>query len=107
MPYDDLFTFFRFWLGVVLTVYAGVVTWQSMYGWWVWLAGRDRYIGMLRRYILVQGLRLRVRAFWGDVVICILLTVAFFMLWHANHVMQGLDASMRTLPRNEQHTGHL
>jgi hypothetical protein len=105
MIYDDLFTFYRFWLGWIVTIYATIITVQSLYTWYIWLAGQDRYIGMLRRYILVQGLRLRFKAFWGDVIICVLLTVAFLMLWRAHYVMQGLDTAMRSLPHG-QLTGH-
>ena len=53
-----------------MTIYATVITLQSLWGWYVWLAGSDRYIGLLRRYLIVHGLRLRFTAFWGDVIIC-------------------------------------
>ena len=56
----------------------------------IWLAGEDRYIGLLRRYLIVHGLRLRFGSFWGDVIICIFLTIAFFILWHAHHLLYDL-----------------
>lgn len=89
--FHDLFGFFRIWLGWIVTVYFGIITAQSLWGWYKWLAGGDRYISLLRRYLLVHGLRLRFRAFWGDVIICALLMVAFFMLWHAQLVMDQIE----------------
>ena len=86
MPRTDLFDFFRWWLAWIVTVYATVITVQSLWGWYVWLAGSDKYISLVRRYIIVQGLRLRFRAFWGDVIICGLLCAAFLMMWR----MHGL-----------------
>ena len=80
MPNIDLFNFFRWWLSWIVTIYATIITAQSLYGWYVWLAGHDKYIGMLRRYVIVHGLRLRFRAFWGDVLISLLLTVAFLIM---------------------------
>ncbi len=80
----DFFDFFRYALGTVVTIYATVITLQSLWGWYVWLAGSDKYISLVRRYVIVHGLRLRFRAFWGDVIICLLLSVAFMILWHAH-----------------------
>src|SRR3954452_21287455 len=86
----DLFDWFRRGIGWIDTVYATVITLQSLWGWYIWLAGRDRYIGLLRRYLIVHGLRLRFGSFWGDVIISILLTVTFFILWHAHHLLYDL-----------------
>jgi hypothetical protein len=80
----DFFDFFRYLLGTVATVYATVVTLQSLWGWYVWLAGSDKYITMLRRYVIVHGLRMRFSTFWGDVLISLLLCVAFLLLWRAH-----------------------
>lgn len=87
MPDVDFFNFWRWLLAIVGGVYATVITIQSLWGWYVYLAGSDRFIGLARRYIVVHGLRLRFTSFWGDVIICVLLTVTFFMLWHAHHVL--------------------
>ena len=84
MPDIDFFDFFRWALGTVVTIYATVITLQSLWGWYVWLAGSDKYISLVRRYVIVHGLRLRFRAFWGDVIISALLCVAFLILWHAH-----------------------
>ena len=93
MPEVDFFNFFRYGLSWVVTVYATVITVQSLWGWYVWLAGSDRYISIVRQYVIVQGLRLRFKTFWGDVIICILLTVVFFILWYAHGQLKAaLDA---------------
>ena len=93
MP-DDFFKFFRWWLAILVTVYASIITLQSLWGWYLWLAGSDRYTSLLRRYLLVQGLRLRFKAFWGDVIICGLLLVAFLMIWRAQSVMDAVELTV-------------
>ena len=93
----DLFYAFRFMLATVVTIYVTIVTLQSLWGWYLWLAGSDKYISLLRRYILVQGLRLRFKAFWGDVLICLLLTVAFFMMWRAQNIMDDVNENLSSL----------
>ena len=89
MPDIDFFNFFRYFLGTVVTIYATVITLQSAWEWLVWLSGREKYISMVRRYVIVHGLRLRFRAFWGDVIICALLCVVFAILWRAHHIIEG------------------
>lgn len=96
----DLFFAFRFMLGTVVTIYVTILTAQSLWGWYVWLAGSDKYMSLLRRYILVQGLRLRFKAFWGDVIICLLLTAAFFMMWRAQNLLDHVDATITSTPSN-------
>jgi hypothetical protein len=90
MPSIDFFHFFRYTLATIATVYATVITLQSMWSWLVWLSGQDKYISLVRRYVIVQGLRLRFTSFWGDVIICILLCVVFFILWHAHGQMRAM-----------------
>src|SRR4051812_1125433 len=89
--FSDLFNFFRYSLATVATIYATVITLQSLYGWYVWLAGEEKYISMVRRYVIVHGLRLRFKTFWGDVIICLLLCVAFLMIWRLHGL---IDAGM-------------
>lgn len=89
MPDIDFFNFFRYFLGTVVTIYATVLTLQSTWEWLVWLSGREKYISLVRRYVIVHGLRLRFRAFWGDVIICALLCVVFAILWRAHHIIEG------------------
>lgn len=97
MPHLDFFNFFRYFLGTVVTIYATVITLQSLWGWYVWLAGEDKYLSMLRRYLLVHGLRLRFKAFWGDVIICGLLCFVFVLLWHAHGAIDALGQSLHSL----------
>jgi hypothetical protein len=91
MPDVDFFNFWRWMLSIIGGVYATVITVQSLYGWYVYLAGSDRFISLARRYIIVHGLRLRFTSFWGDVIICILLTVAFFILWYAHGILFHIE----------------
>ena len=99
VPRIDFFNFFRWMLSIVATVYATVITLQSLWGWYVWLAGNDRYISLVRRYVMVHGLRLRFRAFWGDVIVCVLLCVAFLIMWHSHHLIYDLGARLNACQR--------
>ena len=90
MPNIDFFQFFRYTLGMIATIYATVLTLQSLWSWVVWLSGQDKYISLVRRYVIVHGLRLRFRTFWGDVIVCLLLCVIFLILWHAHYVIYDL-----------------
>jgi hypothetical protein len=92
----DLFDWFRFSLGWIVTIYASIITLQSLYGWYVWLAGTDKHISLLRRYIITHGLRLRFKTFWGDVLITLLLCVAFLILWRAHHIVYDMEETVRT-----------
>jgi hypothetical protein len=95
VPQIDFFNFFRYLLGTIATVYATVITLQSAWGWLAWLSGSDKYTSLLRRYLIVHGLRLRFRAFWGDVIICLLLCVVFMLLWKAHQVLYVIGATLR------------
>ncbi len=81
MPDVDFFQFFRWVLSLIATIYATIITLQSLYGWMVWFGGTDKYVSLLRRYVILHGLRLRFASFWGDVLICLLLCVAFLLMW--------------------------
>ena len=87
MPDVDFFNFFRYLLATIATVYATVLPLQSLREWYLYLAGGDKYVSMLRRYILVHGLRLRFKTFWGDVIICGLLCVVYALIWKAHNVI--------------------
>ena len=102
MPDVDFFNFWRYLIGWIVTVYASVLTFQSLYGWYVWLSGGERYISIVRQYVIVHGLRLRFKTFWGDVLICLLLCVAFFVLWHAHGVIHDLGAKLNDVRRISQ-----
>jgi hypothetical protein len=87
----DFFDFFRWVLGTVVTIYATVITVQFLYGWWVYLSGEGRYFSLMRRYIMLQGLRLRIRTFGGDALVCILLTVVWILLLRAHQVVAKIN----------------
>ena len=93
MPNVDFFQFFRYTLSGIATIYATILTLQSLWGWIVWLSGRDKYISLVRRYVIVHGLRLRVKSFWGDVILCMLLCVVFLLLWYAHGQMRSMFAA--------------
>ncbi|HEV8607820.1 MAG TPA: hypothetical protein VGQ99_20970 [Tepidisphaeraceae bacterium] len=96
MPDIDFFAFFRFWLATIVTIYASVITLQSFRSWYFWLAGNDKYSSLLRRYLTVHGLRLRFKTFWGDVLICGLLWIAFFIIWHAQSVLNDANDTIKS-----------
>jgi hypothetical protein len=80
------FDFFRWTVAWIATIYATVLTLQSLWGWVVYLSGSQKHVGMIRRYLVIHALRLRFKTFWGDVLICLLLCVVFLLLWR----MHGL-----------------
>jgi hypothetical protein len=86
----DFFNFFRWLLAMIVTIYATVITLQSVWSWYKMLAGIDRYVGLVRRYLVVHGLRLRFKAFWGDVVICLLLCVIFLIILYAHQIINDI-----------------
>ena len=98
----DFFNFWRWLLAIVGTVYASVIMFQSLYGWYVWLTGGDKYISLVRQYVIVHGLRLRFKTFWGDVLICVLLCVAFMIMWHAHYVIADLGMRLNDVRRVTQ-----
>ena len=91
----DLFDLFRYALGTVATIYATVVSLQSLWGWYVWLAGTDKYIAVVRRYVILHGLRLRFLTFLGDVLVCLLLCVAFLVTWRVHVAIEQLGIALR------------
>ena len=88
IPEIDFFQFFRYLLGTVVTIYASIISLQSLWGWIEWLSGKDKYITLIRRYVIVHGLRLRFKSFMGDVVICLLLTVTCVLIAMAHYQMK-------------------
>ncbi len=93
----DFFDLFRWVLATIATVYATVITVQSTWTWYVWLCGNDKYISLARRYLIVHGLRLRVRTFGGDVLVCGLLCGAFLILWYAHVQVEHLGTTLADL----------
>ena len=90
----DLFHLFRWLLGIVVTVYATVVTAQVAWDWWVWLTrpdeGMERPFAMLRQYVLIHGLRLRAVRFWHDLIVIIGLCVIFVLLMWAHVIVYDM-----------------
>ncbi len=77
----DFFNFWRYLLATVVTIYATVVTLQSLWGWYVYLSSADKFTTIARRYLVLHGLRLRIKTFGPDLLICLLLCVAFGLIW--------------------------
>lgn len=94
MPDIDPFNFFRWGLFIVVSVYCTIVTVQQSWSWYVWLMSEDRYIAVLRRYVIVHGLRLRFKTFWGDVIICMLLGFVFLLLFWAHRILIQTNLSL-------------
>jgi hypothetical protein len=90
----DPFHLFRYLLALIVTIYVTVVTLQWLWSWLVWLSGSDRYTTMLRRYLVVQGLRLRFKTFWGDVILCGLLLAALGLLVRAQAIMDSMERTL-------------
>lgn len=94
----SLFTFFRWLAFVFVTIYVTITTAQSLWGWYVFLWQSDRYTNLLRSYVIVHGLRLRMRSFGGDAVVSALLCVAFLLMWKAHTYLDAIasvTASMK------------
>ena len=99
MPDVDFFNFWRYLIGTIATIYATIITAQSLWGWYIFLAGGDKYISILRQYVVVHGLRLRFKTFWGDVLICGLLCVAFLLLCYVHGVIYDLGYKLADVRR--------
>lgn len=91
MPEVDLFNFFRWALFIFVSIYCTLITVQSLWGWYVWLASDDRYMTILRRYVILHGLRLRFKTFWGDVLICLLLCIVFLLIMWAHALLRSMN----------------
>lgn len=64
----DLFELWRLVLGILCTIYATVVTVQSLWHWGVYLSGGDRSTTLMRRYVIIQLLRLKPGRFTWELV---------------------------------------
>ena len=87
----DFFYFFRYALTTVVAIYATIVTLQWVYGWYVYLGGEGKYYSMARRYLMLHGLRIRIKTFGGDVLVCILLTVVMILLLRAHQLVARIN----------------
>ncbi|MCS7034430.1 MAG: hypothetical protein NZ561_10635 [Phycisphaerae bacterium] len=102
MPEIDFFHFFRLGVGWIATIYATLTTIQSLYGWYVYLSSGDRYTSLMRRYLLVQAVRLRFRAFAGDLLVCLLLCILFLIIWRAHYPIWQIESIWRDVQRTAQ-----
>src|SRR5688500_1210945 len=97
----DLFDLFRWLLGTIVTIYATVVLIQWAWGWWVWLtrpdAAYERHFALLRRYLVVHGLRIRLTSFGRDLLVIVGLCIVFLLLFWA-HLM------IYDMPRPDRHS---
>jgi len=92
--FNDPFHFFRWVLTIFVSVYATVLTAQIAWSYYVWLASRDRYMSLLRQYVIVHGLRLRASRFAGDVVTCVALVLALSLMVVAQYRLDRIQFSL-------------
>ncbi len=64
----DLFEFWRLALTTTCCIYAAVMMARSLWRLAVFLSGADRTASMMRSYVVVQIMRLRLRRFTGEFV---------------------------------------
>lgn len=76
----DLFDFWRWFLAIACTVYTIIFTARWAWGWVVYLSARDRSITLLRHYVIVQALRLRLRRFQHEAMAILGWTAALVIL---------------------------
>lgn len=93
-PMFDLFDLFRWMLGTIVTIYATIVLLQWAWSWWVWLtrpdAGYERHFAMLRRYLVVHGLRIRLTRFGSDLLVIVGLCIVFLLLFWAHLIIYDM-----------------
>jgi hypothetical protein len=75
---SDLFYLFRYLLCLVCTVYTAIRTAQALWRWQKWLWADERSRHLIRRYLFVHFLRIRLRRFGLDVLQIIVLAA---ILW--------------------------
>ncbi len=79
----DLFEFYRWMIAIICTIYAVVITWQSLWSWLGWFR-TSRPTAMMGRYVSVQLLRLRIWKFGFEIAQILVLTALLGVLiyWH-------------------------
>lgn len=80
----DLFQFWRWLLALACTIYAVIVSTRSLFGWMVFLSGAELPHVVMRRYVIVQLLRLRISNFVGDLLWITGLSGVFVFLVYAH-----------------------
>ena len=95
----DLFDLFRWLLGTVVTIYATIVTLQWAWSWWAWLthpdAAYERHFALLRRYLLIHGLRIRLTSFLSDLLVIVGLCIIFMLLFWAHLIVYDMPQPER------------
>jgi hypothetical protein len=84
-PELDLFYLFRYALVLICTVYAALQIASSLWGWHRYLTPSRRETAVLRQYVILQLLRLRVRRFIPDVIQIVLLLGVLGYLVRLHH----------------------
>jgi hypothetical protein len=92
--FSDPFHFFRWVLTIFVTVYATIVSVQIAWSYYVWLTMPDRYMTLLRQYVILHSLRLRARRFAGDALVCVTLTVALVLMIVAQTKLDRIQATL-------------
>ena len=83
----DLFYFWRWLLVVVCTIYWLVCLGQSLWRWYEYLWAQTRSAALMRRYLVVQFLRVRVHRFTLELVqIVVLLALFAGITWAHRYV---------------------
>ena len=78
----DLFELWRLLLGTTCCIYAIVIMFRSIWRWCLQLSGSDRRSTMIRRYAVVQLLRVRFGRFSREFArIGVLLFILAALLW--------------------------
>ena len=85
----DLFFLFRRALVTVCTVYAAVRLGAAAWRWVDYLSGSQRETVLLRRYIIIQLVRLRLHRFTFELAQILVLAAAFLYVVWLHHTRLG------------------
>lgn len=85
----DLFSLWRWMLFLLVGIYSTIVIAQAAWGWYVYLSPSDPYMTILRRYVVLHSLRVRLRTFGGDLGVCALLLVTLGLLGWLHLMVAG------------------
>jgi hypothetical protein len=80
----DVFYFWRWLLMVVCTIYWIVRLGQSLWGWYEYLWADYRPAALMRKYVAVQALRIRVHRFTLELIQIAALLVLFVAITYAH-----------------------
>lgn len=83
----DLFYFWRWLLVLVCTIYWLCCLGQTLWGWYEYLWAGTREAAMMRRYVFVQILRIRVHRFTLELAQIVVLLALFAAVMLAHRVV--------------------